>query len=165
MKWVDIMSYIPTFELGLWNAWIFTVFIIFIYTTPGNLINKNAMKNFYCFTMYFKNTPKNTRAQTGERPANQVQNTRKPIPRTKPKTATEYGIASLSRSSLACGLNTLLITLKRCRLIIHKLTKKKPRKAPTAWFFSSGKAVRIPPASLPRHPIIEANTFSPCLNR
>lgn len=54
------MSLVPAFELGLWNAWIFTIFIIFVYYVPGNLINKKAMKKFYCFTMYFEKSSKRT---------------------------------------------------------------------------------------------------------
>jgi len=54
------MSFIPDFKVGLLNAWIFTIFIIFVYAVPGNLINKKAMRRFYCFTMYFETSSKRT---------------------------------------------------------------------------------------------------------
>ena len=38
------MSFLPEFELGLWNAWILIVFMFLMYYAPAYLINKEAME-------------------------------------------------------------------------------------------------------------------------
>ena len=40
------MSFIPAFELGLSNAWIFKLLGIFIVAVTGSMSNKEAMEKF-----------------------------------------------------------------------------------------------------------------------
>ena len=44
--WIIIMSLIPAFELGLWNAWIFMLLSLLIGLVSWALISKKAMKRF-----------------------------------------------------------------------------------------------------------------------
>jgi len=40
------LSFIPAFELGLWNAWIFKLLGIFVVAVTGSMSNKEAMEKF-----------------------------------------------------------------------------------------------------------------------
>ena len=48
------MSLIPAFELGLWNAWIFTLLGILMGPVAGSFINKEAMKKCHVTPPYSK---------------------------------------------------------------------------------------------------------------
>jgi len=56
------MSLVPEFELGLWNAWIFTLYLIFSnvlpYVLSGKLIDKEVWKKATAADVQFSKTEK-----------------------------------------------------------------------------------------------------------
>ena len=60
---VFVMSLIPAFELGLWNAWIFMLYVIFSnvlpYVLSGWLIDKEVLKKGTATDMPLNETEKN----------------------------------------------------------------------------------------------------------
>ena len=48
------MSLIPAFEIGIWNAWIITVFTILTGMVPAFFVNKERMKTMERWPPYSK---------------------------------------------------------------------------------------------------------------